>query len=94
MVSRKARGFIGRKIREQKREGKPQKQAVAIGLSKARRRGFKVPRKKKQSYFEKERLGTLDIGATHPSGVGVKVKRKPPGKNPGGILGLILGEGA
>lgn len=43
-ISPKARMFISREIRRQRREGKRQKQAIAIAHTKARKKGFKVPR--------------------------------------------------
>lgn len=43
----RGRKFVSRKIRRLRREGVKRKQAVAIALSIARKRGFKVPRRKK-----------------------------------------------
>lgn len=45
-MSQAARLWVSRKIRKIMREGKKQKQAIAIALSMARKRGYKVPRKK------------------------------------------------
>lgn len=42
-----ARRTISRHIRKHKKEGMPQKQAVAAAMSEARRKGKKVPTKKK-----------------------------------------------
>lgn len=41
-----SRKDISSNIRTEVSEGKPQKQAVAIALSEARRHGAKIPRKK------------------------------------------------
>jgi len=38
---------ISKNIKTEVEEGKPQKQAVAIALSEARRSGAKIPKKKK-----------------------------------------------
>lgn len=43
----KSKKAISRNIETEMREGKPQKQAVAIALSEARRHGAKIPKKKK-----------------------------------------------
>jgi hypothetical protein len=40
--------FIKRKIRKLRREGKPIKQAVAIALNMARKRGCKIKRRKRR----------------------------------------------
>lgn len=45
--SRSARRTISRHIRKHKKEGMPQKQAVAAAMSEARRKGKKVPAKTK-----------------------------------------------
>lgn len=44
-ISPKARGFIQKKIRIHIREGYLPRQAVAMAYSKARAKGFKIPRK-------------------------------------------------
>ena len=41
-MSKRASAFIAREARKQYRHGKPQKQAVAIAYSKARRKGYKI----------------------------------------------------
>ena len=46
--SRKARRFISRTAKREIRAGYPQKQAVAIAYSEARRKGYKVPKKRKR----------------------------------------------
>jgi hypothetical protein len=43
----KSRKAISENIRTEISAGKPQKQAVAIALSEARRHGAKIPKKKK-----------------------------------------------
>ena len=53
MATKKAQKVISRKIREVKKKGVrgkqvSQKQAIAIGLSEARRKGFKIPKKRKK----------------------------------------------
>ena len=45
--SKKAEKVIAKKMEKMKGENKPQKQKVAISLSEARRKGLKVPKKKK-----------------------------------------------
>jgi hypothetical protein len=45
--SAKAKETISDKMHEMKGEHKPQKQKIAIALSKAREKGLKVPKKKK-----------------------------------------------
>jgi len=47
-MSRKAAGFIARKVQILRREGYPTKQAVAIAYATARRRGYKVPRRRRK----------------------------------------------
>lgn len=42
----KSKKSIEKNIRTEIKEGKPQKQAVAIALSEARRSGNKIPKKK------------------------------------------------
>lgn len=42
-----SRKTIGENIKREMEHGKPQKQAVAISLSKARESGAKIPKKKK-----------------------------------------------
>jgi hypothetical protein len=42
-LSPEAEKFISRKIRKNIKEGRPQKQAVAIAYSQARAKGYKVP---------------------------------------------------
>jgi Family of unknown function (DUF6496) len=42
----KSKETISSNIRAEKEAGKPQKQAVAIALSEARRSGAKIPKKK------------------------------------------------
>ena len=44
-LSKKASLFIARNVKQQRDEGKSEKQAVAIAYSKARKAGFKVPRR-------------------------------------------------
>jgi uncharacterized protein YdaT len=46
-LSKKAQSFISRKIKKLIDEGYSQKQAVAIAYSYARKRGFRVPKKRK-----------------------------------------------
>ena len=43
----KSKATISSNIRELKKSGRPQKQAVAIALAQARKSGAKIPRKKK-----------------------------------------------
>jgi len=45
-ITPKARRFIKRKVRVLRHEGVPEKQAVAIAYSKARKRGFKIPNRR------------------------------------------------
>jgi Family of unknown function (DUF6496) len=45
--SAKAKRAISASMREQKGTRRPRKQKIAIALAKARRRGLKVPRKRK-----------------------------------------------
>ena len=45
--SRKSRKSISRHIRRHKRKGMPQKQAVAAAMSEQRRKGRKVPSRKR-----------------------------------------------
>jgi hypothetical protein len=45
----KSKKAISENIKTEMNEGKPQKQAVAIALSEARRAGAKIPNKKKKS---------------------------------------------
>jgi hypothetical protein len=40
-----SRKTIGKNIKMERRAGRPQKQAVAIALNKARKSGAKIPRK-------------------------------------------------
>lgn len=47
LIKSKSKKAIGENIRTEMNEGKPQKQAVAIALSEARRAGAKIPKKKK-----------------------------------------------
>lgn len=42
----KSRKVIGENIKELKETGRPQKQAIAIALSEARKSGAKIPKKK------------------------------------------------
>ena len=53
-LSKKAREYISRKIKILMDEGYPQKQAVAIAYSYARRKGYKVPESKEYKKFKKE----------------------------------------
>jgi uncharacterized membrane-anchored protein len=46
-LSKKAQSYISAKIKKLIEEGYPQKQAIAIAYSYARKRGFKVRRKRK-----------------------------------------------
>lgn len=46
--SKPAQKFLGGKIAKLRKEGYPDKQAVAIGLSYARKEGLKVPPPKKK----------------------------------------------
>jgi hypothetical protein len=46
-LSKKAQLYISAKIKKLIEEGYPQKQAIAIAYSYARKRGFKVRRKRK-----------------------------------------------
>lgn len=46
LVKSKSKKAIGENIKREKRAGKPQKQAVAIALSVARKAGAKIPMKK------------------------------------------------
>ncbi len=46
-LSKKASAFIARETRRQRHEGKPPRQSVAIAYSKARRHGYKIPRRKR-----------------------------------------------
>ena len=41
-----SRETISENIRTEMHSGRPQKQAIAIGLSKARKKGKKIPKKK------------------------------------------------
>ena len=45
----KSKSTISSNIRTEMHEGKPQKQAVAIALSEARRSGAKIPKKSKKT---------------------------------------------
>lgn len=38
----KARDFISKEIRKYRKEGYPQKQAIAIAYSRARKKGFRI----------------------------------------------------
>lgn len=44
----KSKAVIGKNIKTEMEHGKPQKQAVAIALSSARKSGAKIPLKKKK----------------------------------------------
>jgi hypothetical protein len=46
-LSKKAQSFISRKIKKLLDEGYPQEQAVAVAYSYAKKRGFKVRKKRK-----------------------------------------------
>ena len=48
LIKSKSKKAISENIRKEMEEGKPQKQAVAIALSVARRSGAKIPKKKKK----------------------------------------------
>lgn len=76
-ISKKASRFINFHIRKHRREGMQEDQAVAAAFSEARGRGFKVP--KANPHPPKEVMGTVDAEVETPEGIGVKVKRKPPG---------------
>jgi hypothetical protein len=60
MVKRKAkttkssRSFMQRHIKKHIEQGMEQKRAVAAAYSEARRKGYKVPKKRKQSAREKK----------------------------------------
>ena len=43
----KSKAAVSRNIKTEMEAGKPQKQAIAIALSEARRHGAKIPKKKK-----------------------------------------------
>ena len=45
-MSKKASAFIAREARKQYKHGKAIKKAIAIAYSKARKKGYKIPRKK------------------------------------------------
>ena len=45
MVSKKAQEFISKHIRKEIRAGVMKKQAIAIAFSKARKAGFKIPKR-------------------------------------------------
>lgn len=47
LKSGKSQKTISKNIATEINEGKPRKQAIAIGLSKARESGAKIPKKKK-----------------------------------------------
>lgn len=42
MVSKEAQAFLSMKIRKNIQEGRPMGQAIAIGLSQTKKRGFKI----------------------------------------------------
>ncbi len=44
----KSKKAISKNIKTEMAEGKPQKQAIAISLSEARRHGAQIPKKKKK----------------------------------------------
>lgn len=44
--SKAAEEYIGNKMHKMKREGMPHNQMVAVALSMARKKGYKVPKKK------------------------------------------------
>jgi len=44
-MSKRAKQFIAKSIRKERRKGTPKRKSIAIAFSKARRRGFKVPRR-------------------------------------------------
>jgi len=46
-MSKRASAFIAREARRQIHHGKSAKKAVAIAYAKARRKGFKIPRRHK-----------------------------------------------
>lgn len=45
-MSREARAFIGRKIKKNFEEGRPLPQSIAIAFSQARKKGFKVDKRR------------------------------------------------
>lgn len=47
-LTKAAGRYIARKVRILRHEGVPPKQAVAIAYSKARKRGFKVPKRRRR----------------------------------------------
>ena len=47
-ISKKAQKVVAKKMHIMKSEKKPQKQKIAIALSEARSKGFKVPKSKKK----------------------------------------------
>ncbi|MGC1879543.1 MAG: DUF6496 domain-containing protein [Rhabdochlamydiaceae bacterium] len=48
---------ISQNIRREVHAGRPQKQAIAIALSQARRSGAKIPKKKKKNTKTTSRIG-------------------------------------
>lgn len=48
LIKSSSKEAIGKNIEAEKSAGKPQKQAVAIALSVARKSGGKIPKKKKK----------------------------------------------
>jgi len=47
-MSKRASAFIAREAKKQYKHGKSIKQAVAIAYSKARKKGFKIPQRRKR----------------------------------------------
>lgn len=57
LVKSKSKKAIGKNIKTEMEHGKPQKQAVAIALSTARKSGAKIPKKK----VNNAQIGTFKV---------------------------------